>query len=246
MKILAIANHKGGVGKTATAHALGSSLAALGCHVLLVDCDPQAALSYACGVNSSLDMAQVFCEKAKIAEVIAPVSPGLDIAPSSLDMAHSELQLVSRWGREYVLRNQLKNLSYDLAILDCPPNLGLLTVNALVAADAVLIPTQPHEQDLHALESFASSVTELRALNSDLAVFGILVTCYIATTILHREVVQAMRDAGWPLLDMVVRRSVSVAECVAEKKAITDYAPRSQPAQAYRQLAAEVQSWLEK
>ena len=163
MLIISIANHKGGVGKTATTHALGVLLAER-LRVLLCDVDPQGALTGACGVNDATPtLADVLnstgtaktvgAGRVLMRAVIRPLSDHLSIAPASIDLAASELGLSARLGRESVLKKALATVSndYDVCLLDCPPSLGLLTVNALAASDAVLIPAQPTAQDARAL-----------------------------------------------------------------------------------------------
>jgi len=253
VKTLAIANQKGGVGKTATAHALGEGLAGAGRRVLLVDMDPQSSLSGACGVNDTAgrSMAEVLGGSTPgvlgLAQVIRPLSEGLDLAPSDIGLANGELGLVSRLGRENTLRRALGAVGgrYDLAILDCPPSLGLLTLNALCAADAVLVPTQPQAQDLRGLRLFLATIQQVReALNPDLELLGILVTFYDSRLAHHKEALMILEGAGLPLLAARIGRSVKVAEAAASGRSVFGYAPRNPQALAYGELTQEVDAWL--
>ena len=253
MVTIAVANHKGGVGKTATCHAVGVVLAGLGRRVLLVDCDPQASLTGACGV--------IDAEGSSLAEVIGGALPGpvamtdaildlgdgLALCPSDLALAGSELGLTSRMGREAVIGHALATVRdrYDVALLDCPPSLGLLTVNALAAADGVLIPTQAEIMALRGLRLFLASVDQVRAaLNPGLQVIGVLVTFFDARLVHHRQGLEAMRAGGLPVLPVQIGRSVRVAEAAALGQSVVTFEPRNPQAEAYRELGGIVDAWL--
>ena len=253
MVIVAIANHKGGVGKTATCHALGVVLAGLGWRVVMIDCDPQASLTLGCGVADaeSANLAQVIGGTlpgtVAMSDVIRELGPNLWLCPSDLDLAGAELGLASRLGREAVLRNALASVGddYDVALLDCPPSLGLLTVNALAASDAVLIPTMAQVVDLRGLQSFLSTVGQIRdALNSDLEVLGILVTFFDTRLVHHKQGLEAMEAAGLPVLPVQIGRSVRVAESAAIGQSVVTYEPRNPQADRYRRLGQVIDEWL--
>jgi chromosome partitioning protein len=178
--------------------------------------------------------------------VIVELGPGLDLAPADIALAGVELELVSRLGRETVLKKALAGVStrYDLAIVDCAPSLGLLTVAALVAADAVLIPTLPSGLDLRGLALFLRSLEAIRELNPALEILGILVTQFDSRLVVHRQAVEAMRSAGLPLLDVMIGRSVRVAQAAGEGKTIGELAPGNPQAAAYKQLSEAVYQWL--
>jgi chromosome partitioning protein len=255
LKTLAIANHKGGVGKTATAHALGVAMAQRKRRVLLVDLDPQGSLTGSAGLADfeGLGVADVIGVngpgRTALAEIVKPLSEGLHLAPTSLELARVELGLFLRSGREAVLRRALASAAdtYDLVIIDCPPSLGLLTVNALAAADAVLIPTQPQAVDLRALRLFLETLDNIRAeLNPGLQVLGVLPTFYNARLTHHTEALQAMRGAGLPVLPVAIGRSIRLAEAAAAGESVITFAADNPQAQAYQQLAEIVHRWLRK
>jgi len=253
MRILAIANQKGGVGKTATAHALGVALADEGCHVLLVDVDPQASLTAACGIKD--------CKGSSLVELMESTTPGIPPLPKvvrpllrylSLIPTHNALRIteqnmVMRAGRERVLKRALTPLAgyYQLCLLDCPPSLGLLTLNALVAADAVLVPTQPQAADLHSLNVFLRMVDRVRiTLNPGLRLLGILVTFYDQRLRHHRDILETIVASNVPVFNTKIGRSIRVAEAVAAEESVVSYSEANPQAEAYRQLAKELMPWI--
>ena len=254
MEIVAIANQKGGVGKSATAHALGAVLASdYDRRVLLVDIDPQSSLTEACNGGDTADnsMAEVLGGatpgSTTITEILVELDENLYLAPADLALAATELGLSSRMGRENVLKKALAPLKpyFDLILIDCPPSLSLLTVNALTAADAVLIPTQPQVVDLRGLRLFLDTLDNIRQeLNPELETLGILPTFYDRRLVHHREAVEAMEQAGLPLMPVNIGRSVRVAEAAASGETVVTYEPKNPQAQAYRDLAEEIDQWL--
>ena len=250
MAILAVANHKGGVGKTATAHALGVLLATEhGRRVLMIDVDPQASLTGSCGIPdaSGRSLADVLAGSVAMGDVIRNVADGLALVPADIALANVALALTSVLGRERVLARALATVQYDVAILDCAPSLGLLTINALTAADAVLIPTLCQVVDLRGLRGFLDSLAKIRAaVNPGLETLGILVTFYDGRLLHHREALAAMRRAGLPVLDICVGRSIRVAEASSLGESVVTYEPANKRAEEYRALAKEVDAWLER
>jgi chromosome partitioning protein len=253
VKTLAVANHKGGVGKTATAHNLGAALAAAGLRVLLVDADPQGSLTGICGAEDveGRSLAEVLGGSSpgrlQLVDVLHQVGENLSLVPADLALAACELGLTSRLGREGVLRKALATVSgqFDLVIIDCPPSLGLLTVGALVAADAVLVPTQPQIVDLRGLALFLESVKTLQTeLNPGLQLLGVLVTFYDSRLNHHRQAVEFIQSAGLPLLPVLIGRSVRVSEAAGQGQSVIQYEPNNPQAENYRQLASEVNKWL--
>jgi len=251
--ILAIANQKGGVGKTATAHAIGAALAGQGLRVCLVDTDPQASLTQACGVTdcAGRSLAEVLGSSSPghlaLAAVLLDLGGGLYLAPADIALAACELGLTSRLGRESVLRKALRPLvdRFDLVIIDCPPSLGLLTVGALAACDAVLVPVQPQAADLRGARLFLDTLDIIKSeLNPDLENLGILVTFHDARLTHHQAALKAMQTAGLPVLPVTIGRSVRVAEAAGAGQSIITYAPDNPQATAYIRLAEIVNQWL--
>ncbi len=253
MKTLAIANAKGGVGKSASCHNLGTILARDGMRVLLVDMDPQSSLSQACGVDdvAGRSLAEVLGGATPgtvpMANIIQDLGSGLSIAPADISMAASELGLTSRLGRENVLRKALASMAnrFDVCLIDCPPSLGLLTVGALVAADAVLVPTLPQVVDLRGLRLFLNTIDSIKVeLNPDLEFLGVLVTFYDSRLNHHKAAVKALQDAGIPLVDVMIGRSVRVAEAAGAGQSVVDFSPRNPQSENYKQLSEEIKRWL--
>ena len=248
MRCIAVANHKGGCGKTALTVNLGAVLAEHS-RVLLLDADPQASLTSSCGVlDAGRSLADVMGGNATLGDILRPLAFGPVLAPSDIALSAAELALVSRLGRENVLRRALATVAadFDVCLIDCPPSLGLMTVNSLVAADAVLIPVQPTAADLRGAALFLASLGELRAagLNNGLTELGLLVTFYDARLLHHRDALAALGGAGPPVLPVTIPRSVRVAESMGAGQPVTVYDKRGQASEAYRQVGEVVKRWL--
>ena len=252
MRVIAIANPKTGVGKTATAYAIGSELAQRGKRVLLVDLDPQASLTAYCGVEDTAgaSLAEVLGGALpgtiSIWDVLREVLPGayLFLAPSDLALAATELGLTSRLGRELALRRVLTNITdaFDVGLIDCPPNLGMLTVNALSAAHGLLIPTKARIVDLRSLWLFLGSVERFRQeLNPGLQILGILVTYYDWRLSHHREAIEVMRAARLPILPAGVGRDERPGEGDLAGEISATYLPNDRKAQS--ELADVILEW---
>ena len=255
MPVLSIANHKGGVGKTATTRALGDVLAADGVRVLMVDIDPQSSLTVSCGLGDGVEPnlsdvlggAQVGA--LGIEKVTKRINDNLDLAPSNLSMAGTELGLHARMtGRERVLLRVLEDVlkQYDLVMIDCPPSLSLLTVNALIASDAVLIPAQPMPVDVAGVKLFLETVNAIREDHEGLSILGILPTFYDDRLNAHKGAIEAMEGANWPVLPVRIGRSVRVGESAGLGESIVTFEPGNPQAEAYRELGRLVKIWLEK
>ncbi|GAA2567500.1 ParA family protein [Mycolicibacterium diernhoferi] len=248
-KVIAMCNQKGGVGKTTSTINLGASLAEYGRRVLLVDLDPQGALSAGLGVpHYELEhtVHNVLIEpRVSIDEVVIKTRvPGLDLVPSNIDLSAAEIQLVNEVGREQSLARALYPVldRYDYVLIDCQPSLGLLTVNGLACADGVIIPTECEYFSLRGLALLTDTVDKVRdRLNPKLDISGILVTRYDPRTVNAREVMaRVVERFGDLVFDTVITRTVRFPETSVAGEPITSWAPKSTGALAYRSLAREV------
>jgi chromosome partitioning protein len=248
-RVVAICNQKGGVGKTTSTINLGAALAEYGRRVLLVDFDPQGALSVGLGVASHhLDRTiynLIMEQGVPVDEVVRPTSvPGMDLLPSNIDLSAAEVQLVTEVGREQALGRTLHPLltRYDFVLVDCQPSLGLLTINALACADGVLIPLECEFFSLRGVALLMDTIDKVRErLNPKLTITGILATMYDPRTLHAREVMARVVEAfGDTVFDAVISRTVRFPETTVVGEPITRWAPRSSGANAYRALAREV------
>jgi len=267
---VAVANQKGGVAKTTSVHALGVGMAERGRRVLLVDLDPQASLSWACGVDPDtleISIHDVLLKRAKASDALveleapkpAPANDGgtasgggaktertgaLHLLPSTIDLAGAELHLLTKTGREYVLRKALAKLTddYDRVLIDCPPSLGILTINGLTAAEEVLIPLQCESLSQRGVGQLLDTIEDVRDYtNESLQVRGAIATMFDGrTNLAHQVVEQVRRDYGIEVLEPYVPKSVRVAEAPAKGRSVLTHAPRSPSAAAYRDLAGQL------
>jgi chromosome partitioning protein len=241
-RIIAVANQKGGVAKTTTVHTVGAALVERGRQVLAIDLDPQASLSYAMGIREEPDpsMHDVMMQRTGI-ETILYESAGIDLAPSSIDLAGAEVHLLTRTGREHVLARAIRSVAneYDYVLIDCPPSLGLLTINGLTAAGEVLVPLQAELLTHRGLGQLLETVADVRNYtNPDLEVLGAIITMYDTRTRLGREVVEALREEhDVRVLEPFVPKSVKVAEAPGRNVSVLAHASSSGAARAYRELA---------
>ncbi len=243
-RVIAVANQKGGVAKTTTVHSLGAALAERGRRVLLVDLDPQAGLTYSAGIDAEQlqhSLFDVLMGQVDAGAVLWEAS-GCDILPAAIDLAGAEVHLVARTGREHALARSLAPVldRYDFVILDCPPSLGILTVNGLTVATEVLIPLQPETLSHRAVGQLLETVEEVRTFtNPGLTVLGVVATMYDGRTRLARQILEQVEDTyRVSLLEPPIPRSIRVAESPGRGLSVLEHAPRSTAAQAYRQLAA--------
>lgn len=246
-RIIAIANQKGGVGKTTTAINLSASLAAADCRVLVVDCDPQANSTSGLGFPQSSERPGVYdlLMGAEADPLIQSTEfSGLQVLPANRDLAGANVELVDAADREQRLKNQLADAraSYDFLILDCPPALDLLTINALTAADSVLIPIQCEYFALEGISALMDTVETMQSgLNPGLTLEGVLLTMYDERTTLARQVEADLREFfRGDVFDTVIPRNIRLAEAPSHGKPVMQYDLRSKGAEAYLNLAREV------
>ena len=243
-RVVAVANQKGGVAKTTSAHNLGVALARLGRRVLLVDLDPQGCLTFALGFDPDglgATLHDVLLGRTDAIDVVVDVA-GLSLVPSSIDLAGSELALLGRTGREHALRHALRAVveKYDVVLVDCAPSLGLLTVNGLTAASEVLIPMQCEALSHRGVAQLLDTIEDVREFtNPHLTVRGAIATMFDSRTRHSREVLDDVRERfGLRVLEPPVPKSVRFAEAPGLGLSILEHAPDSKGAEAYRLIAA--------
>jgi len=257
MRSLAIINQKGGVGKTTTAVNVAAAMACDGQRVLLLDLDPQSHTTMHLGIELDADEASLYdvlIRGVPLGEAARSVNEHLAVIPAHIDLVGAEVELANRENRETVLADALQPYrpGFDTCIIDCPPSLGLLTINALASVHEIIIPLQPHFLALQGLGRLLETVTLVRqALNPALRVSGIVLCMYERTTRLAQEVrddvVRFLRDAdhedawyGARVYDTMIRRNIKLAECPSFGQTIFDYAPSSHGAEDYLALAKEI------
>jgi chromosome partitioning protein len=247
--IIAIANQKGGVGKTTTAINLAGALAETGHRVLCIDIDPQANLTAGLGINLNnveRSIADVLSDgRTTMADIIlATETASVDVAPAHIDLASTEGELFTALGREQILREAFEGQldPYDFVLIDCPPNLGLLTVNGLVAATGVIIPVQTQYYAMKGLNNLVKIINTIRQkLNRDLRILGLLPTFFDSRTNLARDMLDELRVIGdHHVFNSIVRNTVKLGEAPLAGRPITVYAGASDAARTYRELAKEV------
>jgi chromosome partitioning protein len=251
MITLAIANQKGGVSKTTTTAALGAALANNGRRVLMMDLDPQCSLSQSLGISAEdKSLAEVLGTskpgKLSLKQILCEIRPGLLLAPGDLALSLTESGLMLRMGRENVLKQSLANVTgmFDLVLIDCPPTLSILTVNALAAARAVIIPTLPAPNDLRGLQMFLTTLEEIKPINPGLEVLGLIVSQYDQRANSHKQALAALERAGLPILG-AVPKTVKVQESQAARQLLPDYDPAGKATEAYQQIAEGIIQWLQ-
>ena len=253
-RVLALANQKGGVGKTTTAINLGTALAAIGEHVLIVDLDPQGNASTGLGIDRKTrrySTYDVLTGEAPLREAVMPtVVPRLSIAPSTLDLSGLELQIGQERDRAFRLRNALTPMNvvtngapdFTYVLVDCPPSLNLLTVNAMAAANAILVPLQCEFFALEGLSQLLQTVEQVKStLNPDLSIHGIVLTMFDSRNNLSNQVVADVREfMGRKVYDTIIPRNVRVSEAPSYGKPVLVYDLKCVGSEAYLKLATEV------
>ena len=263
VRTIAVINQKGGVGKTTTVANLGAALADRGRPICLIDLDPQAHLTLHFGLDAETAQANtynVLTRDARVDDAVVPVTEKLWVLPAVIDLAGAQIELARIDARELVLRDRMaeSHLPCELVLIDCPPSLGLLTLNALAAADEVFIPLQPHFLALQGLGKLLETVTLVQQqINPRLKVSGIILAMYERGTRLAAEIVADLQafiasargsDTPWAdvrLFQTVIRRNIKLAECPSYGTTIFEYAPSSRGARDYNALADEIDAWLD-
>ena len=250
-KIIAVVNQKGGVGKTTTTINLGAALAELGFHVLLIDLDPQGNASTGLGLDAGkrkITTYDLLLEDAKIQDVVqSTLVDGLWIAPATTDLSSADIEMVANEKRSFLLHDALRQrgidkYEFDFVLIDCPPSLSLLTINAMVAAHSVLVPLQAEFYALEGLSQLLLTVREIRqTANPNLRMEGVVLTMYDVRNNLSRDIeADARENLGEIVFKTIIPRNVRISEAPSHAVPVLDYDSTSKGAEAYRALAAEL------
>jgi len=246
--VFAIVNQKGGVGKTTTSVNLAAFLSSQNSRVLLIDIDPQGNATTGCGFDKNQvehTIYDVLINELPIEQAIVESGrPGLSICPANIDLAGAEIELVSMAQREHLLKQSISLIknSYDFILMDCPPSLGLLTLNALTACDGIIVPIQGEYYALEGVTQLMETVSLVkRSLNPRLGIFGVVVTMFDSRTQLSHQVAHDVRRYfGEKVFRTIIPRNVRLSEAPSYGKSILEYDPRSKGAECYDALAKEV------
>jgi chromosome partitioning protein len=242
-KVISLLNHKGGVGKTTSVINIGAGLAQLGRKVLLVDLDPQANLTVSLGIPRQ-PVTIYECMRGESELEPYQLKENVDVVMSTLDLSGAELELINEAGREYILRELFEPVKeeYDYIIIDCPPSLGLLTLNALAASDYVYIPLQTEFLALQGLAKIKQVIDKVKfRLNRKLDIGGVIGTMYDGRKILNRDVMETIKKYfGEKVFDTLIRDNVALAEAPSQRKDIFEYSPTSIGAEDYMNLCKEI------
>lgn len=241
--VISLLNHKGGVGKTTSAINIGAGLVELGQKVLLIDLDPQANLTISLGIPRQKT---TIYEALRGEGELVPYNhkPNLDVITSSLDLSGAEMELINEAGREFILRELINQIAddYDYVLIDCPPSLGLLTLNALTSSKYVLIPLQTEFLAVQGLAKIKQVIDKVKMrLNTQLEMGGVIATMYDSRRVLNRDVVDTIHKYfGDKVFNTYIRDNVALAEAPAQRKDIFDYLPKSPGAVDYLALCEEI------
>jgi chromosome partitioning protein len=250
-RIIAIANQKGGVGKTTTTINLGAALARLGCKILIVDLDPQGNASTGLGIatdDREFTTYELLLDDVALVDVVKPTTtPDLYIIPATVDLSSADMELVSNEKRSFLLHDALRQfamdeLGFDYILIDCPPSLNLLTVNAMVAAHSILVPLQSEFFALEGLSQLMLTIREVRqTANAALRIEGVVLTMYDSRNNLSQQVeADARENLGQIVFQTVIPRNVRLSEAPSFSKSVLDYDPDSKGAKAYLALGEEL------
>ena len=247
-RIIAIANQKGGVGKTTTAINLSACLAEKGKKVLAIDMDPQGNMTSGLGVDKDSVEKTVYdliIGEAQIEEIICKeVLENLDVLPTNIDLSAAEIELIGIENKEYIIKNEVEKVkeNYDFIIIDCPPSMSMLTINAMTTADSVLVPIQCEYYALEGLSQLIHTIELVKErLNSNLEIEGVVFTMYDARTNLSLQVVENVKDnLNQNIYKTIIPRNIRLAEAPSYGMPINQYDPKSSGAESYRLLADEV------
>ncbi len=248
MTVISIANNKGGVGKTTTTLNLGAALSEKGLRVLAVDLDPQASLTLYLGLDpGELETTsyQVITKKCHALNAVMMTRvAALDLIPASIDLAAAEMEISGMMGREFIMRDQLRELSdyYDVVLIDNMPSLGVLTVNSLMASDYVVVPIEPTYLAYKGLQMIDTTIGEVRRYHPELSMLGVVITMVDERTKHAREIIGKIRD-NYRVLGTPIRRSVRFADAAAGNQPISEFAGEGfEGTRAYAQIADEIES----
>jgi chromosome partitioning protein len=250
-RVIAVANQKGGVAKTTTVASLGAAAVELGKRALVVDLDPQACLTFSLGLDpDGLDLSihDVLLGRVSAGMVVKQTEDGVDLLPATIDLAGCETVLLTKTGREYQLRLALEDLvGYDLVLIDCPPSLGVLTINALTAAGEVLIPLQCETLSHRGVGQLLDTVHDVQRLtNRELTVLGVLPTLFDGRTSHAKDVLADVTSRyGLDVLEPPIAKSIRFAEAPAAGRSVLSTASRTRGAEGYRQLARQLLGLVE-
>lgn len=241
--IISLLNHKGGVGKTTSAINIGAGMVELGKKVLLIDLDPQANLTLSLGIpRQKVTIYEALRGEGDLEPYTA--KPGMDVVVSSLDLSGAEMELINEAGREYILRELFTPFmeQYDYILIDCPPSLGLLTLNALTCSQYIIIPLQTEFLALQGLAKIKQVIDKVKfRLNKNLEIGGVIATMYDSRRVLNRDVVETIiKYFGEKVFKTYIRDNVALAEAPAQRKDIFDYSPKSSGAEDYLNLCREI------
>ena len=241
--IISLLNHKGGVGKTTSAINIGAGMVELGKKVLLIDLDPQANLTLSLGIpRQKVTIYEALRGEGDLDPYTAKL--GMDVIVSSLDLSGAEMELINEAGREYILRELFTPFmeQYDYILIDCPPSLGLLTLNALTCSQYIIIPLQTEFLALQGLAKIKQVIDKVKfRLNKNLEIGGVIATMYDSRRVLNRDVVETIiKYFGEKVFKTYIRDNVALAEAPAQRKDIFDYSPKSSGAEDYLNLCREI------